>query len=153
MKRSLIGLRSNQYSDEKIIVISFHFNDILNKNLSNWLFTTITLIFLDVHGYWMVCDCLKKKLAFFVIQKGKKIRFSRTHLLAQCQLHVLISVQFWFKMWLRNWQSLFISLQCRRFFFKACDGKFAAIAAILTWEKWVERGWGKMDGYSPFLAG
>ena len=57
MKRSLIGLKSNQYSDEKIIVISFHFNDILNKDLSNWLCTTtcITLIFLDVHGYRMVC--------------------------------------------------------------------------------------------------
>ena len=37
------------------------------------------------------------------------------------------------------------SLQCRRFFFKARDRKFAAIAAILTWEKWVGRGWGKMD--------
>ena len=55
MKRSLIELKSNQYSDEKIIVISFHFNEILNKNLSNGLFTTITLIFLDVHGYRMVC--------------------------------------------------------------------------------------------------
>ena len=28
------------------------------------------------------------------------------------------------------------------FFFKARDRKFAA---ILTWEKWVGRGWGKMD--------
>ena len=27
-------------------------------------------------------------------------------------------------------------------FFKARDHKFAA---ILTWEKWVGRGWGKMD--------
>ena len=33
-------------------------------------------------------------------------------------------------------------------FFKERDHKFAVIlefAAILTWEKWVERGWGKMD--------
>ena len=38
------------------------------------------------------------------------------------------------------------SLQCRRF--GACDRKFAVIlefAAILVWEKWVGRGWGKME--------
>ena len=96
MKRSLIELKSNQYSDEKIIVISFHFNDILNKNLSNWLFTTITLIFLDVHGYWMVCDCLKKKLAFLSSKKGKNTIFSHTsscQVLASCTDFRIVLVQ------------------------------------------------------------